>query len=56
MYGPERSLWGSCFSLELWVPEVTYSQHVRIFSEELDVDDKVRAAVLGGTADRLWFT
>ena len=56
MYGPERSLWGSCFPLELWVPEVTYSQHLRIFAEELDIDDKARAAVLGGTADRLWFT
>ncbi|MGO9962012.1 MAG: amidohydrolase family protein [Acidimicrobiales bacterium] len=55
MYGPERSLWGSCFPLELWMPEITYGEHQRIFQQEIAIDAQARAAILGETANRLWF-
>jgi predicted TIM-barrel fold metal-dependent hydrolase len=55
MYGPERCVWGSCFPLELWMPAITYAEHQRIFREEIAVDEKGPAAILGETANRLWF-
>jgi predicted TIM-barrel fold metal-dependent hydrolase len=54
-YGPDRCIWGSDFPCELWCPKVTYAQHLRIFTHELGLDEPTRAAVLGTTAQRLWF-
>ncbi len=54
-FGPDRCVWGSDFPCELWCPKITYSQHVKIFSHELGLDESTRRAVLGRTAYRLWF-
>jgi L-fuconolactonase len=54
-FGGNRCVWGSNFPCELWCPKVTYAQHLRIFTHELGLDDATLAAVLGATANRLWF-
>ena len=55
IFGPERCAWGSHFPQETYSPKLTYSQALRIFSEVLPLSEEARAAVLGGTAKRLWF-
>ena len=54
-FSPDRCVWGSNFPCELWCPEITYAQHLRIFTHELGLDEATKKAVLGGTAVRLWF-
>ena len=54
-FGPERCVWGSDFPGELWCPQITYAQHLQIFTEELGLDAATKQAVLGETARRLWF-
>jgi predicted TIM-barrel fold metal-dependent hydrolase len=54
-YGPERCVWGSCFPNELWTPNVTYAEHLRIFTEALPLTDEARRWILGETARRIWF-
>ncbi len=54
-FGPERCIWGSDFPCELWMPRVTYAEHLDIFREALQLDEKTRAQILGETARRLWF-
>ena len=48
-------MWGSDFPCELWIPKATYAQHLRLFTDELGLEAAARAAVLGGTAARVWF-
>jgi L-fuconolactonase len=54
-FGAERCVWGSDFPCELWTPGVTYAEHLRIFTDALPLGATARAAILGGTAIRLWF-
>jgi L-fuconolactonase len=54
-YGPERCVWGSCFPNELWTPNVTYAEHLRIFQEALPLSAEARRWVLGQTARKIWF-
>jgi predicted TIM-barrel fold metal-dependent hydrolase len=54
-YGPARCVWGSDFPCELWCPKASYSQHLRVFTDELGLDSETKRQVLGGTARRLWF-
>ena len=54
-FGAERCVWGSDFPCELWTPRVSYAEHLRIFTDDLPLDVPSRAAILGGTAIRLWF-
>lgn len=54
-YSPERCIWGSDFPCELWCPKTTYATHLRIFTDELGLDDATQRAVLGETAMRVWF-
>jgi predicted TIM-barrel fold metal-dependent hydrolase len=54
-YGPERCVWGSDFPCELWCPRVSYAQHLRIFTHELQLGRQAKAAILGETAKGLWF-
>lgn len=54
-YGPERCVWTSCFPNDLWTPNLTYSEHLRIFTEALPLKTEARRAILGETARRLWF-
>jgi predicted TIM-barrel fold metal-dependent hydrolase len=55
-FGPGRCVWGSCFPCELWNPNVTYAQHLAIFTRELGLGTEAKKAILGETARRLWFT
>ena len=55
-FGPDRCVWGSDFPCELWCPKVTYAQHLKIFTHELGIDQPDQEAILGKTAERLWFT
>ena len=54
-FTPDRCVWGSDFPCELWCPKVTYAQHLKIFTHKLGLDDAAKSAVLGKTAQRLWF-
>lgn len=55
-FGAERCMWGGCFPTELWIPRVTYEQHLRIFTEEMGLDPGARKAILETTPISLWFT
>jgi len=55
-FGPNRCVWGSNFPCELWNPKATYAQHLAIFTRELGLDAEAKAAILGETARRLWFS
>jgi L-fuconolactonase len=54
-FGPDRCVWGSDFPCELWCPKVTYTQHLNIFTQQLKLDGPSQEAILGKTAQRLWF-
>lgn len=54
-YGPDRCLWGSRFPTELWCPKTTYQAHLDLFRTELGLTPAEQAAILGGTAERLYF-
>ena len=54
-FGANRCVCGSDFPCELWCPKVTYAQHLRIFTHELGLDEPTKRAVLGKTANGLWF-
>ena len=54
-YGAERCVWGSDYPNGLWTPKVSYAEHLKIFTEALPFSRQERDAILGGTAQRLWF-
>jgi predicted TIM-barrel fold metal-dependent hydrolase len=54
-YTPDRCVWGSDFPCELWTPKATYSQNLRIFTEELGLKTADKEAILGNTARGLYF-
>jgi predicted TIM-barrel fold metal-dependent hydrolase len=54
-FGAERCVWGSDFPNDLWTPKVSFSEHLRIFAQDLPFTSQDRAQILGGTANRLWF-
>lgn len=54
-FGPERCVWGSDFPCELWCPNVSYADHLKIFTQELGLDASAQREILGQTAKRLWF-
>jgi len=54
-FGPHRCVWGSDFPCQLWCPKVTYAQHLQIFTKVLGFDEAAKKAILGETAQRLWF-
>jgi len=57
-FGADRCVWGSDFPCELWLrdQDISYAQHLKIFTHELGLDDATKRAVLGGTAIKLWFS
>lgn len=55
-YTPERCMWGSDFPTSLWIPKVTYQQHLEIFQRHLGLAKSEQEAILGGTAMKLWFS
>jgi predicted TIM-barrel fold metal-dependent hydrolase len=54
-FGATRCVWGSDFPCQLWCPKATYGQHLQVFTQELALDQETREAVLGKTAQKLWF-
>jgi len=48
---PDRCIWGSDVPCELWCPKATYSQHLRVFTHEMES----KRWILGETARRLYF-
>jgi predicted TIM-barrel fold metal-dependent hydrolase len=55
VYTPDRCVWGSDFPCELWTPKTTYSQNLRVFTDELGLEMAAKEAILGKTARRLYF-
>ncbi|MBM3262871.1 MAG: amidohydrolase [candidate division Zixibacteria bacterium] len=55
-YGAEPCLWGSAFPCELWCVKVSYGEHLRLFTDEIRMEEAERRAILGGAATRLWFS
>lgn len=55
VFGAERCVWGSNFPNALWTPRMTYTDHLRLFTEALPLTPEARRLVLGETARRLWF-
>ena len=55
-YTPDRCIWGSDFPTSLWIPKVTYQQHLAIFQEHLGLSEAEKAAILGETPMNLWFS
>jgi len=49
-------VWTSCFPNDLWMPKITYSEHLRILTEALPLKTEVRRMILGETARRLRFS
>lgn len=54
-YSPGRCVWGSNFPCELWTPRSDYRQNLRVFQCELGLDESAQRAILGATAQRLYF-
>ncbi|MEX2287468.1 MAG: amidohydrolase family protein [Planctomycetaceae bacterium] len=56
-FGADHCVWGSDFPCELWCKEsqITYAQHLAIFTRELGLDAESKKEILGATAYRLWF-
>ena len=56
MFGPDRCVWGSNFPNALWSKGTSYRQNLTLFTEELSLSASDQAAILGGTAMKLWFS
>ena len=54
-YGAERCVWGSCYPNEIWTPKISYTEHLKIFTEALPLKEDERKLILGETARRIWF-
>jgi predicted TIM-barrel fold metal-dependent hydrolase len=54
-YQPDRCVWGSDFPCDLWTPKATYTQNLRLFTDELGLGAATKEAILGKTAQRLYF-
>lgn len=54
-YGPDRCVWGSSYPTELWAPKTTYAGQLALFYEELGLSPGKKEAILGSTAERLFF-
>ncbi|MCH8910161.1 MAG: amidohydrolase family protein [Chloroflexi bacterium] len=55
-FTPDRCVWGSNFPNALWSKGTSYAQNLSIFTEELGLSQPEQQAILGGTAERLWFS
>ena len=55
-YSAERCIWGSDFPTSLWIPKVTYGEHLEIFQEHMNLTDYEKEMILGGNAYNLWFS
>jgi predicted TIM-barrel fold metal-dependent hydrolase len=55
-FGPERCVWGSNFPCKLWCPKISYSQHLSIFQDQMELTDNEQKSILGETSWKLWFS
>jgi len=54
-FGPDRCMWGSDFPTELWIPKVTYREHLDILRKELGLHTNEVRAILETAPMRVWF-
>jgi L-fuconolactonase len=55
-FTPDRCVWGSNFPNALWSKGTSYAQNLRLFTDEIGLSESDQEAILGGTANRLWFS
>ncbi|NQW20977.1 MAG: amidohydrolase family protein [Chloroflexi bacterium] len=55
-FTPQRCVWGSNFPNALWSKGTSYAQNLALFTSEIGLSISDREAILGGTAERLWFS
>jgi len=55
-FTPQRCVWGSNFPNALWSKGTTYAQNLSLFTNELGLSQSDQEAILGGTAEQLWFS
>jgi predicted TIM-barrel fold metal-dependent hydrolase len=55
-FSPDRCVWGSNFPNALWSKGTSYAQNLSLFTDELGLSQSDQEAILGKTAERLWFS
>ena len=55
-FTPHRCLWGSNFPNALWSKGSSYTQNLSLFTDEIGLSKSDQEAILGKTAERLWFS
>ena len=54
-FTPNRCVWGSNFPNALWSKGTSYAQNLSLFTDELSLSQTDQTAILGETAQLLWF-
>ena len=54
-FTPDRCVWGSNFPNSLWSKGTSYAQNLSLFTDELGLSQTDQEAILGKTAQTLWF-
>ena len=54
-FTPDRCVWGSNFPNALWSKGTSYAQNLSLFTDELGLSQTDKTAILGKTAQILWF-
>jgi len=55
-FTPDRCVWGSNFPNALWSKGTSYAQNLSLFTDELGLSQTDKTAILGKTAQILWFS
>ena len=55
-FTPQRCVWGSNFPNALWSKGTTYAQNLSLFTDEIGLSKSDQEAILGKTAEILWFS
>ncbi|MBC8453055.1 MAG: amidohydrolase family protein [Chloroflexi bacterium] len=55
-FTPQRCVWGSNFPNALWSKGTSYAQNLSLFTDEIGLSQSDQEAILGKTAERLWFS
>ncbi|MBI02250.1 MAG: hypothetical protein CL783_07230 [Chloroflexi bacterium] len=55
-FTPNRCVWGSNFPNSLWSKGTSYAQNLSLFTDELSLSKSDQKAILGKTAQALWFS
>jgi len=54
-FTPDKCVWGSNFPNALWSKGTSYAQNLSLFTDELGLSQTDQEAILGKTAQTLWF-